>query len=171
MAIPVSHMKERLSVAYVRAVVARAGALYLSSDGTEYGTDAIVQKVKLLPNGRYTGTGWSFRCQLKATTTWEESGQYILYDLDVDAYNKLVEWEGNSCILIVLRLPQNQDEWLTLDENSLKLRNCCYWAHLTGAPSANRSTVRISIPRNQLFSPEAVNTLLDSIAANQGTLS
>lgn len=170
MPIPLSHMKERLSVAYVKAVIAKAGAISMGPDGIEYGTDVVARKVKVLPNGKYSGTGWPLHCQLKATTTWIEKNQDIVYDLSVDAYNKLASWEGSPCILVLFRLPKDSSEWLKLDENSLELRNCCYWTHLKGTPSTNRSSVRITIPRNQLFSPKAVSNLLDKISANHGML-
>lgn len=170
MPLPISHIKERLSVAYVRTVTAKAGAMFLTSDGTEYGTDAIIQKVKLLPNGKYTASGWSFNCQLKATTDWIENKNEIIYDIEADAYNKLVCWEGTPCILILYRLPKDDTNWLLLDENVLQLRSCCYWIHLIGLPSSNKSTVRIQIPRSQLFCPESVNYLLDTVSANEGRI-
>ena len=105
MTIPISHLKERLSVSYVRTVAAKAGVQYLSADGTEYGTDAIIQKVVSLPNGTYTNTGWSFNCQVKATVDWIERANHIAYDMQVESFNKLVCWEGTPCILILFRLP------------------------------------------------------------------
>lgn len=167
MPIPSSHLKERLSVAYVRAVTARAGALLFFPEGAEYGTDGIIQKISFLPNGRLTGSGWNLSCQLKSTTDWIERPDCIVYDLEVEAYNKLVCWEGSPCILVLLRLPKDEAEWLHLDEQSLSLRNCCYWTHLVGAPSNNNASVRISIPRNQLFTPDVVNNLLDQLKNSQ----
>jgi len=168
MPIPISHMKERLSVAYVRTVTAKAGATFLTTDGTEYGTDASIQRVNLLPNGRYTGTGWTLHCQLKSTTTWSVGDDKIIYDMEVDAYNKLVCWEGSPCILVLFRLPKNEEEWVNLDELKLELRNCCYWTHLVGEPSTNLRTTRIEIPRTQLFNPDAVNYLLNRLADRPG---
>jgi hypothetical protein len=172
MPIPLSHMKERLSVAYVRTVVARAGAQFIPEDGTEYGTDAIIRKVQLLPNGNYASTSWGFDCQIKATTNWIEEREHLVYDMKVEAYNKLITHLGStSCILILFRLPINEADWLRLDEESLLLKNCCYWMYLEGQRSSNKSTVRIRIPRKHLFTPDSVNNLLDRITANHGKLS
>jgi hypothetical protein len=172
MPIPLSHMKERLSVAYVRTVVAKAGAQFIPEDGTEYGTDAIIRKVLLLANGKYASTGWALDCQIKATTNWIEEDDHLVYDMEVDAYNKLVTRQGStSCILILFRLPINEADWLRLDEESLLLKNCCYWMCLEGQRSSNKSTVRIRIPRKHLFTPDSVNNLLDRITANHGKLS
>lgn len=163
MPMPLDHIKERLSNAYVSAVAAGAGATF-TPKAPEYGTDAFIQPVKRLPNGRYTETGFLFMCQLKATTTSELTDSYVVYDMEVDAYNKLARWEGNSpCILVPFRLPENCDEWLTLDEEHLLLRTCCYWTRIPDSPSTNRSSQRIRIPRTQIFTPEAVIELLEKV--------
>jgi len=45
MPVPDTHIQERLSVAYVSAVVSRAGYLFWLPPGIEYGTDGMIQKV------------------------------------------------------------------------------------------------------------------------------
>jgi len=163
MTIPLDHIKERLSNAYASAVAARAGATFTPKN-PEYGTDAFIQSVTRLPNGKYTGTGHLLLCQLKATTTGELSDDSVIYDMEVDAYNKLAAWEGStSCILVLFRLPQDPEEWLNLDEEQLLLKNCCYWVHITDPPSTNRQSQRIRIPRTQTFTPEAVTELLEKV--------
>ena len=171
MSIPESHLKERLSVAYVKTVAAKAGAQYLTPDGTEYGTDGVIARVTLLSSGKYVATGWDFHCQLKATTSWIENNEHIIYDMDAEAYNKLVNWDGNSpCLLVLLRLPKVKEEWLNMSEINLILKNCCYWEYLTGDPTNNVSKIRIRIPRRNLFTPQALNYLLDYMQNNQGKL-
>lgn len=163
MPIPPDHIKERLSNAYVSAVVARAGATFTPKH-PEYGTDAYIQSVTQLPSGKYAPTGHLFLCQLKATTTSELEDDYVVYDMEVQAYNKLANWEGTApCILVLFRLPKNPEEWLTLDEEQLLLKRCCYWLHITGPPSTNESSQRIRIPRTQMFTPEAVTELLEKV--------
>lgn len=169
MPIPITHMKERLSVAYVRAVTARAGAQFTETEHPEYGNDAFINEVRELPNGRLA-PGFLFHCQIKSTTDWEVRQDLIVYDMEADAYNKLVQWEGGPCILVLYKLPKNDAEWLFNDEDCLHLRNCCYWEHLVGNPKTNTSTVRITIPRRHLFDSVAVNDLLQTIRANQGRL-
>lgn len=168
MPIPLNHIQERLSVAYVSAIVARAGANFMQLNGSEYGIDGTIQHVRKLPNGKFTNTGWHFDCQLKATIDWIERPDAIVYDLDVDAYNKLVGWEGSLCILVLFRMPKNEDEWLYVNEQSLLLRNCCYWKRLRGQTSTNSRSVRIEIPRVNLFTPDTVNSLLTQLSVNSG---
>ena len=161
---PTSHIEEQLSVAYVRAVAARAGVKIKFTDSPEYGTDVYLQRITRLPTGEVTETGWMILCQLKASTGCEVRADYIVYDMKVDAYNKLAAWEGPTpCILILLRLPNDFDEWLSLDEERLLLKNCCYWTKITGPVSSNVSSKRIFIPRVQMFTPEAVRELFEMI--------
>ena len=92
----------------------------------------------------------------------------VIYDMDAEAFNKIVTYEGGVCILILCCLPKNPAEWLLLSEEQLILRRCCYWTQLGEEPTTNVSTRRISLPRAQLFTPQAVQELLER--RRQGTL-
>ncbi|MCX6037307.1 MAG: DUF4365 domain-containing protein, partial [Chloroflexi bacterium] len=142
-------------MAYVQAVVASAGAYYLPYKPPEYGLDCNIMPVTIMSDGSYNYTGHFLQCQVKSTTDWIERGDFLLYDLDAEAYNKLVKLEGKTAILIVFKLPKNVDEWLVCTENCLELRHCCYWIFLEGDPTPNTSSKRVSIPRNQIFDPNA----------------
>lgn len=165
MPMPSSHIKERLSVAYVNLVAARAGATCIDlSGGQDYGSDMEIHAVKQLPSGKFLSTGYLFHCQLKATTTSVLKDDAVIYDMDVEAYNKLVQWEGGSvCLLVIFRLPENEADWLEMNEEQLLLRHCCYWKHITGPLSTNRSTQSVFIPRSNLFNAEAVTEILDMV--------
>lgn len=157
-------------MAYVQAVVAKAGAYYLPYKPTEYGLDCDIKPVTTMPDGSYTYTGHTLNCQVKSTTNWIEQDDQILYDLEAKAYNKLVAFEIKTAILVVLKLPKDANDWLKCKEDCLELRNCCYWAVLNGSPTTNTSTIRISIPRKQIFDPSAVSALLDFLKQNDGSL-
>jgi len=164
MPIPLEHMKERLNFAYVHAVVAKAGAT-CQPYSDDYGIDARISAIKQKPNGKFGPTAVGFECQLKATTTWEFKDENIVYDLDADAYNNLVELEDRFGILILYRLPKDADPdaWLKVSEDVLSMRHCCYWKLLTGEITPNTSTKRIWIPKQQLFDSQAVTKLLDQV--------
>jgi hypothetical protein len=164
MPMPDQHIQERLSAAYVTAVVARAGARFEESRPPEYGNDGYIQVVTQLANGKYMPTGYSFWVQIKATTTCQLENEHVVYDMEVDAYNKLAEWQGTSfCLLVLLRLPKDKDYWLALDEEQLLMQNCCYWAHIDGPRSHHARSQRIRIPRNQLFTPQAIHDMLEKV--------
>lgn len=163
MPIPLEHMMERLHFAYVRAVVARAGATCQPYYTDDYGMDARISAIKLRPNGKPGPTSLGFECQLKATTTWDVKDDKIVYDLNADSYNKLVELEDMFGILILYRLPKNPEEWLDVSDKVLSMRKCCHWKLLTGDTIPNTSTKRVFIPKRQLFDPQAVTHLLEEV--------
>lgn len=131
MSLPKSHVMERLSLAYVQAVVASAGAHFAHEDQPEYGIDCTIKQVINMPDGHYTYTGFPLMCQIKSTTQWVEEPAHIVYDLDAVAYNKLVLLESKAAILILFRLSKIEDEWVKCNEDLLEMRNCCYWEFIT----------------------------------------
>lgn len=170
-ALPTTQRMELLQRAYVHAVAANAGAS-VSRPDPDNGTDLCISPVQLLPNGKYRSTGFQLYCQLKATTTCEFVGDEVVYDMDVDAYNKLIEWEGVSpCILVLYCMPRAEDDWLGLSSTELTLRHCCYWLHLKGSSTGNTSTIRIKIPQANVFNSDSVARLLDCVRQQCGSTS
>jgi hypothetical protein len=163
MPLPSTHVQESLSVAYVSAIVAKAGYLFWPQPPTEYGTDGFIQRVRKLPNGTFRGTGDSVMLQVKACVNSEMRDTEIVYDMKIDAYNKLAEWEGDTpCILILCCLPHNADQWIHHNEDRLMIKRCCYWKHITEPPSTNKDQQRIMIPRTQVFDINAVDWIFET---------
>lgn len=160
MAIPLTHVEEDLQIAYTQAVVAKAGAVF-DPPGHDYGTDGTIWEVQTLPSGKCTKTGSHIVCQLKATINCSLGADYVVYDMDPKAYNKLANWQGPTPVILVLfRLPRDPEQWLELDEEQLLLKNCCYWTRILEPPTTHSSSIRITIPREQVFNPDAVVDLL-----------
>src|SRR5712692_4755750 len=107
MAIPRSHIQERLHEAYVSSVVAMAGLQLQWHNKREYGVDCHIQDVKTLPNGRMTESGPVLQFQLKSTSRSKSRAEKIIYDMAADDYNKLVSEDGR--LLILYCLPSNID--------------------------------------------------------------
>jgi len=167
MPIPDSHMQERLSVSYVSVVVAKAGLKFIYTGTTEYGVDVYLQSVKQLPNGKFAESGIPLQCQIKSTTRSTLQSDKVVYDMEIDAYNKLVSMDLTT-ILILYCIPEIFDSCLDIDEDRLLLKRCCYWMHINGSMSENKSSKRIFIPRDQLFTPESANILISKL--NSGEL-
>jgi len=150
--IPSQHTEEVLQVSYVSAVVSQFGHTYIVLD-KDYGTDGIVRRIKRHA-GQIIDLGTAFDCQLKATINWEDKDGTIVFDLDADAYNKLVLRNTNSdtpILLILLCLPPDRKEWISVDANSFQIRRCCYFSYLTGEPTSNTGSKRIFIPAKNVF--------------------
>lgn len=164
MGVPLQAIEESLSVAYVSAIVARAGATFhtVSSD---YGVDARIARIDSL-NGKLMDMGVAFEMQLKASVQWQERDETIIYDLDAETYNKLVHRHENSttpCYLVLLCLPKEETEWITCSDTALELRRCCYYFRVEGRRTENTATVRIKIPRAQRLTPDAVEELIKRV--------
>lgn len=161
--IPASHKMERLSEAYVHAVMAMAGVKLFGGDVTEYGVDGYFQRVRVLSTGKLKETGVSLQCQIKATTTSFIRDGKVVYDMKVKAYNKLVDVVDDDAptIFFLFRIPPEEkiDTWLLLDHDTLALKHCCYWDYITGSCLEDKdSTYRIEIPIEQRLTPEAVSS-------------
>lgn len=157
----IQNIEESLSVSYVSAIVAKAGAS-LDIVSKDFGVDVSIRRIDTF-DGKLVDMGAAFDCQLKATTNWVYRDGKIVYDIEADVYNKLIYRNKNSitpCILVLLCLPKEEENWLTISVDKLILRKCCYYDFIKGEPTLNRNSIRIRIPERNLFSPKEVNELI-----------
>jgi Domain of unknown function (DUF4365) len=164
--ITTQHIEEDLSRAYLQAVVARAGAILAVDRGHDYAIDGTIRQVRYV-NKKRRESGFHLDFQLKACKNVVLSADEAKYDLDVDTYNYLVERHEikhtNKVLLILLALPNSEAEWISLSEEQLVLKKCCYWISLAGALSNNKETRRVTIPRSNLLTPEKLVELLNIV--------
>lgn len=155
------HIKERLSMAFVDAIAGRAG-VNVARELHDYGVDGTFQSVVKTPLG-FAGSGFTVQFQLKATVNWTEEDDHIVYDLEAKAYANM-RLRGRSAVplvLIVMCLPRDHRLWLRHNRRALVLKNCCYWLWLPGGViPANRSTVRVQLPRQNLLTTAALEGIL-----------
>jgi hypothetical protein len=163
--IPVQHKEEFLSLAYVEAIVAHSGNTYNRFE-KDYGVDGTIRKITLF-NGKPTDTCPLVDCQLKATVDWQLRDGRIVYEMEAEAYNKLVHCNSYSAIpriLVLLCLPREQQLWVEQDIEILKLRHCCYWIYIEGEETPNKRSQTIYIPQTQIFSSDFIQALPASLA-------
>lgn len=148
-------IKEQLSLAYLQAVAARAGCQVTPWKLDRMSVDATLAPVH--------GAKVKLDVQLKATAHLELTGDEALFDLPIKNYEDLRSTEvENAQILIVFCLPNELNESLFVDEQALIMRRCAYWASLYNQPATqNTTSVRVRLPRAQLFTPEALRELMD----------
>jgi hypothetical protein len=163
------HIAESLSRAYVRAIAGRAG-LNLAVREYDYGVDGSFDEVAVRQNRRVE-SGFSLSFQLKASTQWQLDSTQVIYDLEAKTYNDLILRRSmraaTPCILILLALPTDAEQWLICEESELRLKGACYWEYLSGSLSENRSSVRIRIPRSQRLTPESLLTLIQNVKTGE----
>ncbi len=166
---PSNFPQEALSRVYVEAIAAKAG-LISSVPNYDYGIDVCLRSVRLRGR-RHTDAGGQLDVQLKSTTHATLTETHVVYDLDVKAHDDLRE-EGDNCprILVLLVLPKDDADWLAQSEDELAWRRCAYWFSLRGAEATPATTtVRISIPRENVFSVETVQTMLARLRGRENT--
>lgn len=106
--------------------------------------------------------------QMKTTITDEGGGDTIHYALKRKNYDDLILTDlTHPRILVVVTLPRNIKEWLTLSPDQLVLRRCGYWLSLCGRePSNNDISVTVHLPRVNLLTVEKLQEMMNSI--NEG---
>lgn len=164
--LPVQSIEEMLSVSYVSAVVARSG-FSPSSVSHDFGTDLSVRKIGTFGKRRID-LGGILDLQLKASINWSTTSDHLIFDLDADAYNRLILRNAHStipCALVVCCLPREEKSWLEICEDELKIKKCCYYHFINGIESNNRNSQRIHIPRQQILTPDAIHDIVKSIGA------
>jgi len=177
--IPQAHRQESLHRAFVTAIAAAAGIKAEWKDGVEYGIDGSFRPVmELHYQNRRTAlaeTGYPLDFQLKSTVgcRYLQNSTDVSYDCDADAYNKLVLQNAAGVvpvILLVLCLPEQENEWVRINEQVLELHGACYWFYVVGRETTNEDEQTIRIPRSQLFTADALTQLMNRIQSNGGRL-
>jgi hypothetical protein len=128
----------------------------------DYGTDVGLRAVDVR-DGRYEDSGEVIDVQLRSTTRAIVRDDVIAYDLDASTFEYLRRGPvSRPRILVLMVMPEAAGEWVDQDETELRLRRCAYWLSLRGAErSSATSSVRISIPRANVFDAVALTRLLD----------
>ena len=151
----VPDQKEALSLVYAQAVAARAGYV------TEVpNTDRDSVDLCIRAGGRMRPL---LDLQLKATVNLERPRDgFLHFPLGIKNYNDLRIESQIIRLLVVLDLPQDEQQWMTITENELILRHRAYWLNLQGyEETANESSVTVRIPEGNLFNVESLRTLME----------
>ena len=154
--------KEDLSVAYLQAVCAKSGVtiniLHRDEDGADVSLkkpverdDSIVVRVTV-------------EAQLKSTSSlhfYQEDDNQIVYKAKQKCYNDLVEVRVTPLYLFLLILPEEDDECVTFNIDSLVLKRCMYWTKLEpGTMKTDQSFKEIVFDKKNTLSPEALNKII-----------
>ena len=147
--------EEALSRVYVRAVAAGAGYVTSECDFDRDGVDLRIH------------AGGAMRpaldLQLKATVNLTESqDRRYRFPLQRRNYDLLRGETQTARLLVVLALPKDEDQWMTITTEELVLRRCAYWLSLKGgAETDNPSSVTVYIPRQNVLDVESLRDLME----------
>ena len=158
-----AHRQEGLSRAYVHAIASRCG-LGCSFREFDYGIDLSVHAIRQ-KGQRYFESGFNLDIQAKSSTRATLTPSTVMYDLEVKNYDDLRDIDvGCPRILVLLLLPEDEEDWTEQSESNLLLRRCAYWLSLRGMePTTNTASVRITIPRANIFSINILLAIMDRI--------
>ena len=71
-------------------------------------------------------------------------------------------------LLVVVVIPESEEEWLRHSEDELCLRRGGYWMSLADLPTtANEVSVTVQMPRSQVFDAEAIRNLMSRAARRE----
>ena len=136
---------ERLSLAYVQAVAARAGYVTADYDLDRDGIDLRIQ------------AGGAMRpaldLQLKATVNLgKPKEEFFHFRLKCRNYDLLRIETQTPRLLIVLDLPRDRERWMSITENELVMRRRAYWLNLYGFEETdNKESVTVQVPTRNVF--------------------
>ena len=162
--IPIQSIEELLSVSFVSAIIARSG--YAPNPiAHDFGVDLEVRNIAM-DGARRIDVGAFLSLQLKASINWELEAEHVVFDLEADAYNRLVFQNANAtipCALVLCCLPADPEDWLSVCENDFILRKCCYFHFIEGEKTDNTASKRIRIPRGQFLTPQSLVQLKEEL--------
>lgn len=145
--------KSRLSISYIESVASHAG-FWVDEPKTDY--DSIDGTLKA-----DSGKRSRIEFQAKASSQDIVRGDYIHFSLPVKNYNDLRIGAHVPRILIVLIMPQPQDEWLEQTQSALCIRKCAYWMSLKGRPeTSNTSNITVQLPLSNVFNVEQLTDMM-----------
>jgi len=158
------HIEEGLGRAYIMAISNSAG-LTCEFPISDFGIDGTICNISKSDDGRRFHDSYKIDFQLKSSINVELKDDVIKYALEAKNYNDLINTNvGMPRILILFKLPQDRNTWLSVNEEEMILKNCSWWCSLAGRePTPNTSTKTIDIPRSQILTPEALRTLMDCV--------
>ena len=151
--------KERFSLAYINAV-----ATYVDCEVIEPKVDRGSVDGFLVGPARGRDL---IRFQAKATEQNVVRGNQLHFPLPIRDYNHIRNADA-PFVLIVVRLPNDESQWLTQTDDELCLRYCGYWLSLANYPStANTATVAVHIPLANIFSSSRLIELMGQAARGE----
>jgi hypothetical protein len=147
--------EEALSRAYVQAVAAGAGYVVATRD---FDRDGIDCEIKAGGHMRP-----ALGIQLKATVNLGEciDGCYH-YPLKRRNYDWLRGPSQAPRLLVVLALPEQETDWLSISAAQLVMRRCAYWVSLADAPeTTNQTSVTVLLPEVNRLEIASLRKLMD----------
>jgi hypothetical protein len=155
-------IKCELSIAYLHTIATKLGFelernvidndsvdVTVSANGEKLDPESILHSPKL-------------DIQLKATTNWELKDGKIYFDLSPKNLLDLTRNCAVPKILVVLCLPKESDNWISISVEEIIIRKCAYWINIKGQPIVEGSGKRVYL--QELLTPQSLYDILVKIS-------
>lgn len=151
--LPLTERKGLLGVVYLRAIAAVAGYCVAIPESDYDSVDLVVSSKQ--------GRRQRLEFQVKCTSRVAPGADGFGFELPRKNYDDLRVDTIIPRLLFVLVVPEDIRDWLRQTENRLNLRRCGYWLSLRGFEERiNNSSVTIHVPRGNLLTPQALQSLM-----------
>lgn len=155
--------KEAFSRAIVEAIAAHAG--FGVSDGIAPDDDSVDMtiasrnKAGLIKSPRLD-------IQLKCTSMHPGTAESWGFPLKLKNYDDLREKCHVPRILVVVYVPESEDEWIRFDSpEEIRLRRCAFWTSIEGMPeTGNESSVTVRLHQDKVFDSVALKKIMQRIS-------
>ncbi|MEV4620511.1 DUF4365 domain-containing protein [Asanoa sp. NPDC049573] len=152
---------------FVRVLASAAGLIAGQQDLDHTGVDFSID----FPGTRGTARFPKIEAQVKSWSSPKGSDRHWHYPMDVRHYNNLAgEGFAVSRYLFLVVVPADADQFVEVDETSMRLRRCGYWASLRDLPvidQATRGHVTVHVPRRNLLTVSGLRSLLHPVPAQR----
>ena len=154
--------EEALSRVNVRAIAARSGYMTATPSPDRGGVDLRIQA-----GGEMSP---ALDLQLKATVNLKRLGDgCVRFRLKSSDHNRLCCQTQTPSYLVVLDLPRDRKQWITITANELVLRHRAYWQNLQrNEKTKNEQSITIRIPEGNRFTVESLRRLME--VSRRGTI-
>ena len=152
---------------FVRVLVSAAGLIAGQQDIDHTGVDFSID----FPGTRGTARFPKIEAQVKSWSSPKGDDLHWRYPMDVNHYNNLAG-EGFSVprYLFLIIVPADVLEFAEVDEQSLRLSHCGYWASLGDrliVDAAERRRVTVHVPKRNLLTVAGLQALMQPVPAQR----
>ena len=157
--------EEQFSIAYVHAIASAAGFGVTVPSVDEDSVD--LQIFGRIHDGLIHRP--RIEVQMKCTADEIRREHEVVYALKTKNYNELKATNVLvPRLLVVVLVPESEDDWLRHSEEELAMRRCGYWISQLGrADTANSGTVSLAIPRDNVFDVVGLRGLMSRAARRE----
>lgn len=151
-------VQERLSLAYLTAVAAKAGCQVLETKVDRNGIDATIRPI--------SGAIVQIDVQMKSVSQdiRISGGEFLSFQLDRATYDKLRRQDNIAPqLLVVFEMPRDASNWLCLNENphmQTILQHAAYWTDLRGSNEISADSKAVHISTKDVFDHTAIQAIL-----------